>query len=264
MGDGERSAASGRFVGVCELTAATAAAICGRVAAGESLMAVGRDPEMPHRTTIRRWADRDPDFRLRLWEAMREARLERRRLDREAAAARAARPAPVKGGKPSSYTPAVGEAICARLANGESLVAIVRDPEMPCYGTVYGWLKRHPVFADLYVQARQIQADYFFDEAREVAQGSTHATVWSDRLRFDTIRWQAARIAPRKYCERVIVEAEIATRRAEVGRQDSKLTLRLVDFQQGPNGKVLVAPPRSENEEQAWVEAYGHPYDGPR
>lgn len=215
MGDGERSASTGRFVGVCGLTAETAAAICGRVAAGESLMAIGRDPAMPHRTTIRRWADRDPDFRLRLWEAMREARLERRRLKREVVAAKAAQPPPEKGGSESTYTTAVGEAICRRLANGESLVAITRDADMPCYGTVYGWIHRHADFEDMYVQAREIQADYLFDEAREVALGSTHATVWSDRLRFDTIRWQAARMKPHKYIERVVVDAAIAARRLE-------------------------------------------------
>ena len=69
---------------------------------------------------------------------------------------------------------------------------------MPCYGTIYGWLKRHEDFLAAYVEARQIQADFFFDEAREVALDSTHASVWSDRLRFDVIRWMTARMAPKK------------------------------------------------------------------
>jgi hypothetical protein len=268
MGDGTRSA-EGRFVGVCELTPQVAAAICGRVAGGESLMAVGRDPAMPHRTTIRNWANRDADFRLRLGEAMREARLERRRLDREVAAAKATarlgRPAPAKGGSQSSYTVEAGEAICRRLANGESLVAIADDPGMPCYGTVFKWLKAYPDFADAYATARMVQAEFFFDEAREVALGSTHATVWSDRLRFDTIRWQTARMAPRKYCERVMVDAEVAARRAQADDEDKALTIHLVNFQLAPDGKtVLVAPPRCAEEEQEWVEAYGRPYDGPR
>jgi hypothetical protein len=218
MADGARSEA-GRFVGACELTAEVASAICGRVAAGESLMALGRDPAMPHRTTIRRWADRDSDFRMRLSAAMREARLARRWRDRQIAAERTSRPAPAKGGSRGLYTRALGEAVCARLANGESLLAIARDADMPCCGTVYGWLKRHEDFADLYAQARQAQADYLFDEAREVALGSTHATVWSDRLRFDVIRWQTARLTPKKYLERVVLEAELAERRAEAASE---------------------------------------------
>jgi hypothetical protein len=274
MADGARSEA-GRFVGACELTAEVASAICGRVAAGESLMALGRDPAMPHRTTIRRWADRDLDFRARLAAAMREARLARRRRDREAAVRRAAelaaRPRAARGGSVSFYSRELGEAICARLANGESLVAIGRDADMPCCGTVYGWLNRHAEFADLYAQARQAQADYYFDEAREVALGSTHATVWSDRLRFDVIRWQTARLTPKKYCERLVVEAEVSARRAQAAQDageakagSKRLTVKVVDFQRGPNGKVVVAPPRNEAEEVRWVEAYGRPYDGPR
>lgn len=43
-----------------------------------------------------------------------------------------------------------------------------------------------------------------------------------------------------------------------------RLTVKLVDFQRGPNGKVLVAPPRNEAEEARWGESHGRPYDGPR
>jgi hypothetical protein len=234
MGHETRSA-EGRFVGVCELTEAVASAICGRIAAGEPLMAVGRDPAMPHRTTIRNWANRHPDFRARLAEAMREARLERRRLDRELAAARAARPLPAKGGSASTYRHEVGQAICARLANGESLVSIARDPEMPSYVTVFNWLERHSDFADAYVIARQVQADYLFDEAREVALASTHATVWADRLRFDTIRWQTARLAAKKYCERVIVEAEVAAMRARDDAAREGVTVVIRRFTDAPD-----------------------------
>lgn len=239
-------------------------AICARVAAGESLRRLCHEPEMPHRTTVRKWANREPEFAADLRDAQRTARFEQRRLDRELAAAKRARPAPVKGGSESSYTRTVGEAICLRLANGESLISIVRDPDMPCYGTVYGWLKRHPEFEEAYVQARMIQADFFLDEAREVALGSTHETVWSDRLAFDTIRWMTARMAPKKYCERLLLDAEIAARKAEAGDGPRRLTVRVVSFSKGPNGEVLAEPPRNAQDEAAWERAYGKPYDGPR
>lgn len=51
---------------------------------------------------------------------------------------------------------------------------------MSKYVTVFNWLERHSGFADAYVIARSVQADYLFDEAREVALSSTHATVWAD------------------------------------------------------------------------------------
>ncbi len=94
----------------------------------------------------------------------------------------------------------------------------------------------------MYVQARQAQADYLFDEARDVALAATPGTVWVARLQFDVIRWQAARLAPRKYCEPLVV----------------------AKMQVEPPPEALVAPPRCEAEEADWVEAYGQRYDGPR
>jgi hypothetical protein len=68
-------------------------------------------------------------------------------------------PKPARGGRASTYTPAVGHAICERLMAGESLTAIARDPEMPAYGTILGWVSRHADFEDAYQAARSAQAD---------------------------------------------------------------------------------------------------------
>jgi hypothetical protein len=93
---------------------------------------------------------------------------------------------------------------------------------MARYGTVLGWARKIPEFAEAYAEARRIAADYLFDEAREVARAATPGTIRVDRLKFDVIRWQAARIAPRKYVERVLATAEIealrAAREAEAGQ----------------------------------------------
>ena len=76
-------------------------------------------------------------------------------------------------------------------------------------------VRRYPDFEEMYVRARDLQADYFFYESREVALGSTHKTEWSDRLRFDTIRWMSAQLAPKKYCERVVIDAQVSARKAQ-------------------------------------------------
>ena len=39
------------------------------------------------------------------------------------------------------YTPALADAICKRIAEGESLRAICRDPDMPSEGTVRDWAR---------------------------------------------------------------------------------------------------------------------------
>jgi hypothetical protein len=190
------------------------AAICARVEAGESLSRVCRGPEMPNATTVYDWARERPAFGLALSQAMRTARVAQRMVDRAKAAARLAAGRDRRG-RWSTFTPELGREICERIANGESLKAVGQDPAMPCAATILRWAAEFPDFGNDYAHARQLMADVLFDEAREVALGTTPATVWADRLRFDTIRWMTARMAPKKYCERVVVEAEVAARRAD-------------------------------------------------
>jgi hypothetical protein len=170
--------------------------ICWRLAQGESLMSICRDEAMPHHSTVREWRWRRAAFGEAMLEAMRAARFRRRRAD----LARAMRPRDRRG-LWSTYTHAMGAEICRRLIEGETLIAICRDEAMPCYSTVLNWARAVPEFGDAYAMARRLAADYLFDEAREVALAAQPGTVWVDRLKFDVIRWQAARLMPRKYVE---------------------------------------------------------------
>lgn len=190
--------------------------IVARVAAGETLSAPSRTPGMPSGPSIRVWRYAHPEFGAALTAAQRRARLARRRLDvaraHALAAERMIRPRRYSAAREAEtetgggYGPEVRAQICFGLANGESLISILRDPGMPAPATVYKWLRQEPDFADDYAQARQFHADYLFDEAREVALSADRDNVWARRLHFDVIRWQAARGAPTKYCERLVAQ----------------------------------------------------------
>lgn len=250
--------------------------ICARVALGESLASVCRDAGMPHPTSVHEWTRGNADFGAAFRAAQAQARVAQRLADRAAAARRWGADGAADGrfgvlrdarGRRSAFTPELGEEICFRLANGESLKSIGMDPEMPCSATVLGWARRYPDFGEAYAQARQMMGESLGDMALEVAMSTSPAEVSADRLRVETIRWLAARQAPKKYCERVVVAAELAEMRADAatGGKAPRLQISITDFQRAPDGKtVLAAPPRDEREEQAWIDAYGHPYDGPR
>lgn len=128
-------------------------------------------------------------------------------------------------GRPSSFTKAVGDAICARLCEGESLRAICRSEGMPPQGTVFRWLTSDKAFREQYAQAREVQADVLVDEILEISDDASNdwmirhgkdgeETGWAvngdhiqrSRLRVDSRKWFASKVAPKRYGEKVQTE----------------------------------------------------------
>lgn len=110
------------------------------------------------------------------------------------------------------FTQEIADIICERLADGESLRSICRDPEMPGTTAVCKWLIRIPAFAEQYARARELQADALFDENLDIAddgrndwmlrQGTlvpNNEAVQRSRLRIDTRKWMAGKLRPKKY-----------------------------------------------------------------
>lgn len=188
-------------------------AICARIAAGESQKALAREAGMPSAWTLRDWARRIPEF-AEAFEAAREGALARRlaqdrRVDETRAWRRMLKRTGRRGGSVSIRTPQLEEAICARIAAGETVIAIGADPAMPCAATICGWVRRHEDFRDRYLEAKAEACDLLFDLALEIALESTAETVQADRLRIATLRWQTAMLAPRKYgVRRALAPAE--------------------------------------------------------
>jgi hypothetical protein len=73
-------------------------------------------------------------------------------------------------GRPSLYSAELAERICARLAEGESLLAICRDEAMPHRATVHEWVfKNIEGFGDKYACAREVGCDAMADALMEIA-----------------------------------------------------------------------------------------------
>jgi hypothetical protein len=85
------------------------------------------------------------------------------------------------------------------------------------------WLAAHKEFRDQYASAREAQADYYAEEIIEIADDGSndwmerkrgdetievenHEVIGRSRLRVDTRKWLMARMAPKKYGERVMQE----------------------------------------------------------
>lgn len=181
-----------------EVTAHVAA----RVTLGERLADIlGRDG-LPSRNAFLQWMRNDPELARGY------------RLARRASATRWWSPP----GRPLDYNKALGEAVCARICEAAGLEDICAEPGMPSLSTVYRWLERHEAFAQAYGQARKIQADRLFDATRKIAEGATAASWRRDKLLIDTLRWQAGKLAPKRYGAQPDLE----------GRGDGKPVLNIV------------------------------------
>ena len=192
--------------GESRYTEAMGARICARLATGASLNAVCAAPDLPSKATVAKWAAARPEFAAALADARDQGlRSERhgvsvrlrKRLTRLAERGRA------EPGPPSAYSDAVGEAICRRIAHGEALVDICRDPRLPSHVTVNAWARRDPAFAYMLEVAREQQAQLKLDLAWKIARDATPTSLGVARLQIQTLRWQAARLAPRVFGEGV-------------------------------------------------------------
>jgi len=118
-------------------------------------------------------------------------------------------------GRPSEYSIELGQTICERLVEGETLRKICLDPEMPSRSTIFVWLTRHNEFLERYKIAIELHADYWADMAQDIASDRVGDYIEKDgklipdwenvqrsRLRVDTIKWRTAKLNPKKYSDR--------------------------------------------------------------
>lgn len=113
-------------------------------------------------------------------------------------------------GRPTIYSDELAITICDRLANGEGLVSICKDKNMPHRSTVHDWLNpEHSTyqsdFADKYARARDDQADYKAEEIESIADRVLSGELRPDaaRVAIDAKKWTAAKLRPKRYGDKV-------------------------------------------------------------
>ena len=176
-----------------------AAKICRRLARGEGVAAIARDPEMPPRSTLRYWIKRDADGLF--------AQCPR---------------TPNKGGPRTLYSNRLAAAICRELASGRTLCSVTSDPGMPAAPTVVDWVNKNvDGFGPAYARARELGYQAMADEILEIADDGTRD--WKEvrgkgrrldsknlkraRLRVSARAWLFAKARP--YHERSPLRIEI-------------------------------------------------------
>ena len=88
-----------------------------------------------------------------------------------------------KPSKPIEYTAELGNTICGRLVDDESLRSICAEPGMPAVATVASWISNNEEFRDMYARARKFQADCISDDTIDLADAVS--TQWVEKVRAD-------------------------------------------------------------------------------
>ena len=129
-------------------------------------------------------------------------------------------------GRPSLFTPELGFEICTRMAEGESVRSICRDPKMPCRKTINNWLLKPELkeFLRQYELAENLRAETYFDEILDIANDSSNdyiekktkngeivrianrANIQRARLKIDVLKWSLSKMLPNKFGNRVHTE----------------------------------------------------------
>lgn len=127
-----------------------------------------------------------------------------------------------------TYTQEMADQICEELAEGVSLRSVCKSEGMPSKATVFRWLRTHPEFAENYTRAKQESADALVEEIldisddgtndwmeREAADGKSAGWAFNgehfqrSRLRVDTRKWIASKMKPKKYGDKLALDANV-------------------------------------------------------
>lgn len=79
-----------------------------------------------------------------------------------------------KNGRPSKYTKELADAICERLAMGESMRTVCIGETMPAMSTIFKWLRENDKFSEQYARAKQESADAMAEEILDIADNGTN------------------------------------------------------------------------------------------
>ncbi len=118
------------------------------------------------------------------------------------------------GLKPAIFSKAICDVLCQRVANGENLVKILKEPGMPTYSQVKRWARQNPEFDLSMETAHKDAADYLADRAMEVAEKAYEDNVGASQMvkvahLTDVIKWRAQINNPKKYSPNMKITGDV-------------------------------------------------------
>ena len=112
-----------------------------------------------------------------------------------------------RSGAPSLYTPQVVNKLLDYIVRGYSSLEIAQKDGMPNLSTIYKWANKYPEFERQYTLAKQLQMETFGEMLITIPIIHKDNPTVSKNLS-DNLKWLMARIAPKKYGDKVNVKTD--------------------------------------------------------
>lgn len=148
------------------------------------------------------------------------------------------------GGRPTIYTPELAERICELVAiNPMGLPRLCsKYSEIPHYDTIKAWRRSRPEFSSKYAEAKQFQAEILAESIEDVCDELDLCTfvdehgnkridsglVAQARLKVDSRKWTASKLAPKIYGDRKELE-QVQTENADIKAELQALRAQLAE-----------------------------------
>jgi hypothetical protein len=106
--------------------------------------------------------------------------------------------------------------ILDRIRSGESCRSILDNADresIPSFVTFCDWLNEDAEIAKQYRSACEIRAEKIFEDILSIADGMNEVDepvhIQRDRLRIDARKWMLGRMLPKKYGEKIEIDANV-------------------------------------------------------
>jgi hypothetical protein len=123
------------------------------------------------------------------------------------------------------------------MVSGRSVRSICLDDDMPCMSTVFKWLREQEGFSQQYARASVERGHVMAEEAIDIADDSkndyidvegvqklNNEHVQRSRLRVDTRKWFASKLAPKVYGDKLALGGDADAGPIQVSWQEPKPT----------------------------------------
>ncbi len=107
---------------------------------------------------------------------------------------------------PFPWTPELEDEICDLIASGQSMRDVCKLKGMPSEAGLYSRMARDEAFAAKVTKARVAQQEHEVEACIHIADDATPEDVQVAKLRIWARQWRAAKLAPKKYGDKIAAE----------------------------------------------------------